>query len=171
MILATKPRIIFFGETCDLPHLGKFASLNRKKKKNFRIVQMRISSNQNLEKKKAFINTSVCVSLHFTSLIPMSDPCNYAIYGVPWIPSIYPLYVSIFIYQHQPDPKWEPWQIMTCDSWPGSIIQQLLMNFYHTKKSPLAVMWKTLRHLQHPWRIHMYAIYGNIDPINIPPLC
>ena len=32
------------------------------------------------------------------------------IYGVPWIPSIYPLYVSIniyiYIYQHQPDPSW-----------------------------------------------------------------
>ena len=22
-----------------------------------------------------------------------------------------------------------------------------------------------------PWRIHGAAIYGNMDPINIPPLC
>ena len=33
--------------------------------------------------------------------IPMTDPNGAAIYGVPWIPSIYPLYVSIYIYIYQ----------------------------------------------------------------------
>jgi hypothetical protein len=28
----------------------------------------------------------------------MTDPNGAAIYGVPWIPSIYPLYVTIYIY-------------------------------------------------------------------------
>ena len=30
----------------------------------------------------------------------MTDPNGAAIYGVPWIPSIYPSHVSIYIYQH-----------------------------------------------------------------------
>ena len=30
-----------------------------------------------------------------------------AIYGAPWIPSIYPLYVSIYIYTSTMDPSWE----------------------------------------------------------------
>ena len=25
--------------------------------------------------------------------------------------------------------------------------------------------------ISYPWRIHGAAIYGNMDPINIPPLC
>ena len=29
-----------------------------------------------------------------------------AIYGVPWIPSIYPQIMLALIYQHQPDPSW-----------------------------------------------------------------
>ena len=36
----------------------------------------------------------------------MTDPNGAAIYGAPWIPSIYPLYVSIFL----PAP-WIPWDL------------------------------------------------------------
>ena len=39
----------------------------------------------------------------FTSPYPIRS--MYAIYGVPWIPSIYPLYVSI--YTSTMDPSWE----------------------------------------------------------------
>ena len=38
-------------------------------------------------------------------LIPIGS--MYAIYAVPWIPSIYPLYVNAFFSQHQPDPSWD----------------------------------------------------------------
>ena len=34
--------------------------------------------------------------LGWNGLDPMTDPNGAAIYGVPWIPSIYPLYVSIY---------------------------------------------------------------------------
>ena len=33
--------------------------------------------------------------VHYSQL-PMTDPNGAAIYGAPWIPSIYPLYVSIY---------------------------------------------------------------------------
>jgi hypothetical protein len=46
---------------------------------------------------------------------PMTDPCNYAIYGVPWIPSTKTPLMLAFFYQHQPDPTmWGPQ-----DSWAG----------------------------------------------------
>ena len=40
-----------------------------------------------------------------------------AIYGVPWIPSIYPLYVSIYIYTSTMDPSWvkDHWELLVPD--------------------------------------------------------
>jgi len=38
----------------------------------------------------------------------MTDPNGAAIYGVPWIPSIYPSHVSIYIYIPAP---WSIWVI------------------------------------------------------------
>ena len=38
--------------------------------------------------------------------IPMTDPNGAGIHGVPWIPSIYPLYVSIYCIPYM-DPSWD----------------------------------------------------------------
>ena len=39
----------------------------------------------------------------------------------------------------------------------------------------VSLSWKSVIHwlyyIYNPWRIHGAAIYGNMDPINIPPLC
>jgi len=43
-----------------------------------------------------FLNNWEIPKLPWLKLYPMTDPNGAAIYGVPWIPSIYPLYVSIY---------------------------------------------------------------------------
>ena len=40
---------------------------------------------------------------------------------------------------------------------------KMILLFFHGKSTT----WGIYR----PWRIHGAAIYGNMDPINIPPLC
>ena len=59
---------------------------------------------------------SVKSSRHDSS--PMTDPNGAAIYGLPWIPSIYPLWMLAYIYQHHGSvmarhdsyDSWSPWK-------------------------------------------------------------
>ena len=58
---------------------------------------------------------------------------------------------------------WARWQALSC----GNVGEPVDQNFSK-------VLWKLLKtgreSVLYPWRIHGAAIYGNMDPINIPPM-
>ena len=112
-----------------------------------------------------------CPKAMFDPIIPMTDPNGAAIYGVPWIPSIYPLYVSINI----PAPWIRHWSIGVCHAiriWSQGAGENLTVACLGTSGDPgfelneaVVGSWRKMTHQKSygPWMGHEIIIQTSIN--------